>query len=399
MSVAGIIIWIILVIGSVFCYINDVMGLSTLIEILAGFTISVMAFYYFFVSNKEKMLLIGFTSRYLLEKDDSKLDDLLSILIAGKWKKLQIDPIDEFFSLILTLCYKDDYEIKRRIAEALPALFKINLHETEKIIEFLRVDWDEKKWKSDNRRRTIEALPYIIKKSKNFVKKTIQLKPNDEIFTVIAIVELMYLWKVSINNKGGDKLFLNLIEEMTKLQYSKKEIASINRIWAYLDLTNNNKEKALQYYNRMKYSSDIILQIGIARNLKNLCCGYPKCKTKNWCSANPETMLNAMAFFLDKNQHNHVRRPIARGEMFECILVLMHFERYAPRTKEIIRLLITDDDEIIQLACFDRIENILSIDAIFGQEILESIIQENKNQILVNRAKTLITRLIQTSEQ
>ncbi len=399
MAILALLLWAGIFTMFLLCYLGHVMGLSTLIEIIAGFTISGMAFYIFYIANKERALLIGFTSRYLIEKDESRLDDLLGILIAGKWKQLRLDPVDEFFSLMKSLCYKDSYETKRRIAEALPALFKINLYETKEIVELLRCDWDEKRWKADNRRRTLEALHYIIKKAKGIVKVNLRLIPKDEIFTVIALVELMNVWRDTINKRAGDKLFSTLIDDMKKMQFSENEIASMVKFWDFLKLISSSKSQALERFKTLKSSSDVYLQIGIARNLKSLCQGYPKCRTKNWCSGDPDCIIDAISFFLNKDLEKNVRRPMARGEMLECILVLLRYERYAHRAKEIIQALICDEDDIIRLAAFDRIENILAVDVQFGQGILENVIAANNNPKLVDRAKTLHTRLIQSSVQ
>ena len=184
-------------------------------------------------------MLISFTSKYLLEKDEAKIDELLGILIAGKWEKLKIDPIEEFFNCLKRICKKSNFEMRRRIAEALPALFKIDLERSKEIVEILRRDWDER-WKSDNRRRTVESLSYIVKKDKDFVRENLQIVDGDEIFTIIAIVEILDVWREKINKKEAENLFENLIEEIKERKYRDDEITAISELWNLLYIIRND---------------------------------------------------------------------------------------------------------------------------------------------------------------
>jgi len=82
---------------------------------------------------------------------------------------LKIYPIEEFFTTIKRLSKQSDYEMRRRVAEALPALYQIDLENGKELFKIIRMDWDDN-WKSDNRRRAIESLCYLIENDKKFVK-------------------------------------------------------------------------------------------------------------------------------------------------------------------------------------------------------------------------------------
>ena len=142
------------------------------------------------------------------------------------------------------MCKKSDFEMRRRIAEALPALFKIDLKRSKEIIEILRQDWDEG-WKSDNRRRTIEALSYIAKEEKDFVRENLQIIHGDEIFAIIAIVEILDVWKEKINSIEAEELVKKLTVEMKGRNYKDDEISAVSELWDLLNLIHYNPNQSI----------------------------------------------------------------------------------------------------------------------------------------------------------
>ncbi|GAI27973.1 unnamed protein product, partial [marine sediment metagenome] len=105
------------------------------------------------------------------------------------------------------------------------------------------MDWDEK-WRSDNRRRAIEALPYLINKDKRFAKDMLQIIDKDEMFTIIALVEALYAWKAKINTKEADELFEKTENELSIRGYDPNGINAIRELWNLLELVNVNLSEA-----------------------------------------------------------------------------------------------------------------------------------------------------------
>jgi len=389
----GVLIWVAITGGALYYYFMGVLDLLTLVQIVGGLILAGLPIYLYLVKKREQILLLGFTSKYFVEQDDAKIDDLLGLLIAGKWEKLKIDPIEEFFNTLKNLCYRGDCEIRRRMAEALPALYKLDLFESEELAEILRYDWDEEKWKGDNRRRMVESLPYIMKKDKKFAKKSLEVIDRDEIYTVIAIIEVIDAWSGQISKKQGEKLFDSTVTQMRKIGFGEEEIEIVVQLWGLLKLTHSDKKAAAVRFEELKNTPNVCLQICLARNLRRLCRGFPKCCEKPMCNGTPEKILELMAFFLQEDKHRHVRRPIAKEQTLECLLVLLRYRSYREKAKQIIWTLITDNDDIIRLSAFDKIDNVLEIDANFGLDILQYVIENNHNSKLVERAKHLKQRL------
>ena len=375
----GILSWVIIGIIALLLYLSGLLDLLTLVQVVFGLLLAFLPLYFYLIKKKDQTMLISFTSKYLLEKEEAKIDELLGILIAGKWEKLKIDPIEEFFNCLKRICEKSDFEMRRRIAEALPALFKIDIERSKEIVKILRKDWDEK-WKSDNRRRIVESLFYIIKKDKDFVRENLQIVDGDEIFTIIAIVEILDVWREKINKKEAENLFENLIEEIKERKYRDDEITAISELWNLLYIIRNDPYQAIKKFEELKDAPNIYVQICIARNLKHLCNRFP------------ERILNLMGYFIQEDKHKNVRRPIAKEDSVECLIDLLRDRRLSEKAKDIILRLINDKDDIIRLATFDKIEKIIDVDREFGRKLLQNIVDKNRHPKLVERAKNLLKR-------
>lgn len=389
----GILFWVIVAAGALCLYFSGILDLLTLLQVLFGLLLASLPIYLHLVKKREQMLLLGFTARFLLEKDEAKIDELLGILIAGKWEKLKLDPIEEFFGSLEGLCLKGSFEMRRRIAEALPALFKLDLEKSKELAGILRHDWDAAIWKSDNRRRAIEAMSYIVKKEKKFVRDNLHLVDKDEIYTIIAIVELIDAWREKVNREEGERLFADVEKEMREKGYSDDEVYAVSELWNLLRLTHSDTNAAARRFEELKDTPNVYLQICIARNLRRLCKGFPRCRARRLCNGSPSRILDLMAFFIQEDKNKNVRRPIAKEESLECLAILLRYKSYSEKAKEIIWALINDKDDIIRLSAFDKIESILEIDPTFGMRILQHVIASDHHPELVERAMNLRRRL------
>ena len=292
---------------------------------------------------------------------------------------MKIYPIEEFFTTIKRLSKQSDYEMRRRVAEALPALYQIDLENGKELFKIIRMDWDDN-WKSDNRRRAIESLCYLIENDKKFVKNNLHIIDGDEIFTIISLVEILDKYGEKTSWEGIENRVHEIENELVERKYSSDEIESISELWNILDSIRYNPNQAIKKFEDLKDSSNIYVQICIARNLNRLGKRFP------------ERILNLMGYFIHKDKHKNVRRPIAKENSIECLIHLLQDRKTSGKAKKIIWELVSDDDDIIRLATFDKVEKILEVDHEFGKRILEHIVERNGHSRLVERARTLLDR-------
>ena len=370
---------IIVVVAFLLCLFCDLPWIS-LIETGLTVLLAIFGFFIFWIRQRNKTMLISFTSKYLLEEEEPKIDELLGILIAGRWEKLKIDPIEEFFECLKRISKKaENYEMRRRIAEALPALFKIDLEESKDIVEILRKDWD-KKWKADNRRRAIEELSFIIDKDKYFVKKNLQIEEGDEVFTVFAIVEVLEELKRKAKIKDAESLFFELKYEMQKKKFRRDEVEAVSELWRLLDLINSDPNKALESFEELKDNPNVYIQICVARNVKH------------FCKKAREKTLELMEHFIGEEKHKNVRRPIAKEDSVDCLIDILRDKRLHEKATTIIWRLIKDLDAIIRIAAFDKIEKIIDVDRELGKEIIVCVAKSDTDPILRKRAENLLKK-------
>lgn len=372
-----ILVYVILVIFLISLFLLNLIPLLILCGGLVNLFILIIIALIERYKQKKQTLLISFTVKYLLENEDYYIDEILGTLIAGTWKKLKIDPIEEFFATIKRLSKQSDYEMRRRVAEALPALYQIDLENGKELFKIIRMDWDDN-WKSDNRRRAIESLCYLIENDKKFVKNNLHIIDGDEIFTIISLVEILDKYGEKTSWEGIENRFHEIENELVERKYCSDEIESISELWNILDLIRYNPNQAIKKFEDLKDSSNIYVQICIARNLNRLGKRFP------------ERILNLMGYFIHKDKHKNVRRPIAKENSIECLIHLLQDRKTYGKAKKIIWELVSDDDDIIRLATFDKVEKILDVDNEFGKRILEHIVERNGNSRLVERARTLL---------
>jgi len=371
---------LILVVALLLCLLCDV-SWTSFYEACLGVLLVLFGFYFFWIRQRNKTMLISFTAKYLLEEDDPKIDELLGILISGRWEKLKIDPIEEFFECLKRICKKiDNYEMRRRIAEALPALFKMDLEESKEIVEILRKDWD-KRWKTDNRRRTIEELSHLVKREKEFVKKNIQIEEGDEIFTIFAIVEVQEELKRKSKVKDAERIFSKLKEDMREMKFGRDEEDAVSELWKLLDIIKTDPDKALESFEELKESPNRYIQICLARNVKH------------FCKKSQEKTLELMEHFIGEEKDKNVRRPIAKEDSVDCLIEILRDKRLYEKAKVIIWRLIKDLDVIIRIATFDKIERILDVDKELGKEIIIYVAENDPDQKLRLRAENLLEKV------
>lgn len=119
----GFLVLSVLVIIWAMLFLFSIIDLVNFIPILFNLVISLVTIYLIYIRQRKRLVFVCITSKYLLEKKEN-IDEILGILIGKKWNRIKIDPIHEFFNCLEHLCEGDDYDMKRRISEALPALFK-----------------------------------------------------------------------------------------------------------------------------------------------------------------------------------------------------------------------------------------------------------------------------------
>ncbi len=324
---------------------------------------------YLLLRKKEIMLLTAI-SQYFIEGDQGIIDDILGKMISHKVTSfIKVEPISVFFSALKRICITGEYRQRRRIAEALPVLIEIDFKKTEELMNILRSDIDTK-WRTDIRRRTIEGLPQLLNRDPLIVKKFLEIQEDDEIYTLIAIVEIIHLLK---KDEEGP-ILLNKVKAFAMKNYGKKETDSLDFLVTLLDLIDKNLQDVIEEMEQSKNSNNLFIQICVARHIPSIANNFPR------------KFLEFSKYFIQGTQDKNVRRPIAKENCISRLLKLLKNPKYNIEVKDVIWSLLKDDDEIIRITTFDKIDEIFDIDRDFAKKIDEYLINNEKNEELKERA-------------
>jgi len=334
---------------------------------------------------------------FMHKKEGVSIDDILGILISNKYRNKMRQSATNFFDILDEKCNIGNVEDRRRIAEALPMLYKINRPRTKQLIENLRDDYDET-YHDDNRRRVIESFRYYNKYTNfdyYFVKDMLKIREGDSIYTILAIIEIIIFTNI-INRKSKENELIRIRNDIFQnANFSDDQREFINEAIQFLNEVNDiNKRDSIDIifnkYTDKFNQSKFYMRILIAKNMINICPYHEQCKKKNKClnKNNKKSILNFfdLCFISEKK----VRRPMAKEDVCFCLLRMMSFPEFENEAKEKIVKLIKDDDSIIATTAFDYIYDIYDKDARLFKEIISYCIKLPKDNILRIRAKHIL---------
>lgn len=122
-----------------------------------------------------------------LTDEEKHIDDVLTSVLSR-----QVAP-DATWQLLSALESGSlQWELRRRLAKALPILVEHDVEGTFRMVDILRMDYISERFHDDLRRRVIESLPILYPYDNERVLALLEPQPKDQIYTHIAIVEALH---------------------------------------------------------------------------------------------------------------------------------------------------------------------------------------------------------------
>lgn len=277
--------------------------------------------------------------RETLPAIERSLDQLLGELIASQ------RPVDrETFELLELIARGAQWELKRRLVEAIPALLDTHAQYALALLKILRDDPPDPEWRSDIRRRVIEAVPALYPHDPTAAYELLHPCDGDEIYTSFAALE-------ALAELPQEPETTTLSQEI--VQHTFPEHQPLLATYAdLLHLTITHPEEALNLWDRLEEEhEERLYRIALARALAHL---LPRL---------PLPIFERMHYLLRRErghpvEHQNVRRPIARERALNRLISLL-----GPSTEEppatIIRSLATDPDLHIRRAVSDALPRLI----------------------------------------
>jgi transcriptional regulator with XRE-family HTH domain len=122
-----------------------------------------------------------------LTAEEKEIDTLLSAILTGE---AEAGEIGHLFHALES--GRLPWELRRRMAEALPALVELDAEATFRLATLLRDDYDPLRWHTDVRRRVVEAIPVLYNHDAEKAVKLLEPRSQDQVYVHIAIVEALH---------------------------------------------------------------------------------------------------------------------------------------------------------------------------------------------------------------
>jgi transcriptional regulator with XRE-family HTH domain len=301
----------------------------------------------------------GTPAAHWLSEEERYLDDLLGDCIAGRLSGEAMP-----FAVFAAVARSPRWELKRRLAEALPALLRISAGGTIPLMEMLREDPPDPEWRTDIRRRVIEAVPDLWRTQPRTVASLLRWREGDEVYAALATLDVLAdIHRAAPRSKRLAELREDLLDEV-----DQEEREAVRLYAEILDLCGSDPDAAISQIQAHHASTDRLVRICTARTLHRL------------LASRPAETLHLMRLFMrqEKGQpaeHQNVRRAVARHPQ-GLIQLLSGPQRawsaYEEPAMDLLRTLTADPDVHVRRAICDALTDL----AIWSPEAALDLIEE-----------------------
>jgi len=321
-------------------------------------------------------LLAGFSAAYSppqstpVSERRVLLDDLLSAVISESGEH----DGSNLFAVLEEVVRGEEWELKRRIAEALPALLEAKPAQTLPLMSILRADPPHPEWRTDIRRRVIEATPTLYKLNPEAAPPLLRWHEGDEVYAILAALE-------SLDAIGDERLQAELGPELLSHVSSDQQDA-VEFYVKLLEATRTRPDEALAMVENAK-GGDRLTRMCITRCLARL------------LPTRPAEALAYMRHFLRRvneapAEHQNVRRPLSRD--LPQIIAALEGPQH-DQAEEVIRELAQDEDVHIRRALSDVLPGLAQSHPKLALDLIQSYLIHDPDHYVRERTWKTLPRL------
>ncbi len=288
----------------------------------------------------------------------------------------EANPLDGLFASLAEAARGNRWEMKRRIAEALPQLATLRPAEALNLARILRDDYHPD-YRADIRRRVVEAIPGLLHHYPKDALDLLQPRPGDEIYIFLAGVEILYTLQEEghITAEMRQEYLTPLLQASQKPE-DREALAYLSRL---LDAAATDPDAALTALESVRHSDSRLLKICALRVAPRL------------LSSHPQQILGLMQHFLRTEggrpvEHQNIRRPISKAAA-DIIRILPRHRRAAVR---ILNALAADPDVHVRRALSDVLEQLAQTDTETAMPILNTFMQDEDEYVRQRAWRTLL---------
>ena len=340
-----------------------------------------------------------------LEDMLSAIDRLTGNILAGEVSAGNYQPqlIVQMFEMLREGA---PWEIRRRIAEALPGLCKLDVSGAEQLMETLRLDHDDIRG-VDIRRRIIEALPILFEASPLSLPIVLQLlrpRQGDDIYVALASIEaygdIQTKAKQLLENASNKPHEEDLCEGetlVTILQQGQMEIAKAQRhlITSWEGTERECLQFSLALHNLLCAPDTMLISLREGLQSPEKLIQYAATRfLERVLHARPLETLDLYQMVLHSTMRRNIRRTVAKAlpALLQCLKETSLSTRAHARA--VISDLAVDPDMYIRRAVADHAMQIFHIDREFLLILLRQM-QKDTDPAIRHRLQPVALRLAQ----
>ncbi len=319
---------------------------------------------------------IGAPSARPLAAEERYLDDLLGDCIAGRVPRHQAP-----FTVLAAVARSPRWELKRRLAEALPALLKIDVERTLSLMQTLRDDPPDPEWRTDIRRRVVEATPALWRMRPRAVRSLLRWREGDEVYAALATLD-------ALAEIGDDELTATVRADLLN-HIAEEQRETVVLYATLLDMCSVDPDGALVEIERHLDDADRLKRICLARTLPRL------------LPSRPAEALQKMGYFMRRKgnepaEHQNVRRAVARD--LEGLIALLTGP-YEATAMSLLRTLAGDQDIHIRRALCDALPEMIALRPAAALELIAEYLLPDRDRFVRERTWGALRQLMNAGSE
>lgn len=304
----------------------------------------------------------GIPSARSLSEEERYLDDLLGDCTAAMAAHRTLP-----FNVLAAVARSPRWELKRRLAEALPALLQIDVERTLPLMETLRADPPDPEWRTDIRRRVIEAIPALWHIRPAQVEPLLRWQEGDEVYAALATLDALA--------EIQDRALTADIHQHLLAHVRDQDRAAVLIYADILSERASDPDAALSIIAAHQHDPDRLTRICLARSLRWLLVDRPA-----------ETLKWMRTFLRQKNrqplEHQNVRRALAR--QLSGLIALLDGP-YDDSACTLLHTLAADRDLHIRRAVCDALPAILAQSAAVALDLIQEYLLHDRDHFIHER--------------
>jgi len=324
----------------------------------------------------------GAPSTRSLSEEERYLDDLLGDCIADPSPQSSLP-----FTVLAAVARSPRWELKRRLAEALPALLEVDAARTVALMEALRADPPDPEWRTDIRRRVIEALPALWRVRPEAVAPLLHWQEGDEVYAGLATLDAL----VEIGDPAlAAEVRADLFAHTPPRAPGRAGPMRALRLYAeILDRCADDPDGALALIAAHREDEERLIRICLARALHRL------------LSPRPAETLKLMRSFLRREngqpvEHQNVRRALARHPSG---LIALLDGPYDEAALALLETLTADEDVHIRRAICDALPDIVDRSPEVALDLIERYLLQDRDHFIHERTWTTLRCLMSAGSE